>query len=169
MAKSSANVTKANRNSQSRTKTAKNGTPTTWLTRFGRTNVIVVAIFVLAFAGTGTYYLRKSSASPLPNPCVYYKLSLYRFSGNACVKNLQYVLQNANFGKTCPTGRCDGVYGPVTQQAVYNMGMRTAHYNNHGVMDKLSWQLWCGFHYSYPTATATDGCGDYHTSRWGTL
>lgn len=135
-----------------------------WLKRFRHRKAVIGAVFVLAFGGLGSWYIALSHAAT-PTPCVEYKL----YEGSplkTCVKNLQYILQKTNSGSTCPTGYCDGIFGPVTRSAVVRYGYYR-NISNNGQVGYWTWRSICASSIAYPAAARAEGCGTVPISDYG--
>jgi hypothetical protein len=122
-----------------------------------RRSMLIVGAFVLVFAGFGSWYVQRSLAYGVyGQPCVAFHL--YKWSNlTSCVKPLQYVLQQRHYG-TCPTGYCDGVYGPITASAVSRFGSIYGISNN-GEVGKWTWIRLCDYaRGATPNAANELGC-----------
>jgi hypothetical protein len=106
--------------------------------RLGRGKLAVVFAFMLLFAGVGTYYITNAHAATVNgSPCVYWKFTEYRFSGQ-CVKDIQFGLNRAGIY----AGNIDGIFGPQTRAAVLSFGYEYG-YNNNGEVGVRTWNSLC--------------------------
>lgn len=104
------------------------------LSRLSRVQWIVVAVFILAFAGLGTYLIKSSSALSVSNyGCTTYPTLRYGSSGD-CVRKLQAVLK-LRWGYSLTV---DGQFGSITQSKVkaFQTNQRIS---SDGVVGPITW------------------------------
>lgn len=136
------------------------------VSRMNRRSLLIVAAFVLVFVSFGTWYVQRSLAYGYYGyPCASFKI--YHYSNlTSCVKPIQFVLQRAGAGSTCPSGYCDGVDGPVTQAAIVRFGNWHGIQNN-GEVGSRTWYWLCAYaRYQTPTASSEMGCDQTSSYGW---
>ncbi len=144
------------------------------LSRFGKTNLIIASVFVLLFAGVGTYYLHRSEADaygPNSTYCVYYKFYEGRFPHSQCVKDIQFALTKLGIGPygLCYGNYCDGIFGPQTYSDVLKFGnVAGITGGNGGQVGSRTWSALCVRSYQYPWVAHDMGCAQPH-QYWGSL
>ncbi len=134
--------------------------------RIGHMNLAIAAVFVLAFAGVGTWFVARSEAA---GSCVLYKLYEYRpgFYGSQCVKDVQYELSHLSYlgyGNLA----IDGIYGPQTEAAVSRFGYDNG-INNSGQVGSRTWAILCAAGWEFPSVSSNEGCGYWPAYSYGNL
>jgi len=119
----------ANKNSQTKKKSSSKNNSSIRFSKFGARNIIMVAVFVLVFAGIGGYYWHKSFAA---GGCIY--LTLQNGSSGSCVSTLQNTLGvTHNYDRGVGFApRIDGLYGKETHSAVWQYQKYWLHQSNPG-------------------------------------
>lgn len=121
-----------------------------WVSRIGRTKAIIIAVFILIFAGGGTLTLNGAHAAII---CVNY--TFYEgVNSSQCVKDIQFGLQRLGYYQ----GNIDGIYGPQTYAAVLKFGYANG-YNNNGKVGIRTWGSLCSEGWDYPSVSRNMGCG----------
>lgn len=94
---------------------------TSWVVRASRTQLSIALVFILMFAGSGSWYLYNSYASPVwyCTAHEYYPYEPGTYHGN-CVRQIQQTMWLFWYNKllNIPYVKVDGVYGPQTAGAI---------------------------------------------------
>jgi|ERR1700683_814260 len=133
------------------------------LRAIGRFNLSIVAAFVLAFVGFGTWYVSRSEAAG--TPCVELSYSYSPGTYKVCVVWLQRALQQENYylGSSVPSpGAADGYFGTATRNSVwwYQYNQMGHQYASGVVTAKGStWIDLCSdlYHYQHNYGSSTSG------------
>jgi hypothetical protein len=133
---------------------ANKGDNLNWLAKFSRMQVTVMSIFVLVFAGAGSWLIYRSYAATwYCTAHEYYQYEPGTYHGY-CVYNIQRGLQliaKASGQSSISTGY-DGIYGPDTARAVrafqswWNVkhrGQPVTFLYVDGVIGSSTWQAFC--------------------------
>jgi hypothetical protein len=113
-----------------------------WLARFGARNLMIVSIFILLFAGFGSWYAMRSSAYTLQ--CV--NLTYGVGSGGWCVQVIQSMLDHdrANRDIHIPYYLAhDGSYGSLTRTDVVAFQRWDGLVSVDGVVGSRTWRELC--------------------------
>jgi len=117
-----------------------------WLDFAHASNVVVAAVFILAFAGLGTWYVNHSNASSYG--CVDQTFgqglsnSMY---GSTCVKAIQSMLDHYHYGPySLKTGSSyDGIFGSKTYANVVRYQYQRSISSGGGQVGSRTWKWLC--------------------------
>lgn len=126
------------------------------LLRVSRANTMVLAGFLLVFAGAGTWFVSRSEAA---SGCAGGTYAEYQAWGSLCVKHIQHMLTYIGYGpysSLCsalysnnPANQCDGEFGPQTKADVVHFQYMRGISGGNGVVGSRTWRQLCALAHAY--------------------